>query len=210
MQKKNKRPLYVSITGGIASGKSLFAELIEKKGYQVYYADKIGHEVLELDYVKQKIQAAFGDDLIEDNIVDRKQLAEIVFSSLEKLRYLNNLTHKEILSRMNSIMENSEEKVIFFEIPLLFEAKLQKSFDFNILIIADEKTRISRITKRDKISKRQAKGIIKYQMDDKIKKNLADLIITNSSSKESFENQTAIFFQMIKFIKKRKLAQLNK
>jgi dephospho-CoA kinase len=208
MPKKNN-PLLIAITGGIASGKSSFSKLIEEKGYNVFYTDKIGHNVLELDSTKKEIMEKIGREVFSNNKIDRKKLREIVFNDKKKLELLNQITHKKIREKINSIILESEEEVIFFEIPLLIESNLQNFFHFNILISLEEKIRIERLTKRNNISKKQALKIINSQLNDKIKKKYVDLIIDNSLSPEYLKSQTDIFFQMLKFIPKKKLKPLS-
>ena len=207
MPRKNS-PLLIAITGGIASGKSYFSKLIEEKGYKVFYTDKIGHEVLELDSTKKEIMEKIGKKAFLDNKINRKKLGEIVFSNKDKLALLNKITHKKIRERINTIISESEERIIFFEIPLLIESKLQESFHYNILITADKKIRIERLIKRDNISQDKALKIIENQISDKIKKNYVDLILDNSYAKTFLKAQTEIFCQMIKFIPKRKIKPL--
>ncbi len=208
MQKKN-RPLIIAITGGIASGKSTFSKLIEEKGYRVYYTDKIGHDVLELDSIKKQIRENIGAEAFTNNKIDRKKLGEIVFSDKQKLAILNQISHTKIREQINSIIAESNEKIIFFEIPLLIESNLQESFHYNILITTDENIRTNRLINRDKITKEKALRIIKNQMSDEIKKEYVDLIIDNSFSKKFLEAQTNIFRQMINLIPKRKTKKLN-
>ncbi len=208
MPKKNN-PLLITITGGIASGKSTFSKLIEANGFPVFYADKIGHEVLQSESTEKEILKNIGMKAFTGNHIDRKKLRDIVFSDKSKLRLLNQITHKKIRSEMNRIILESTEKVLFFEIPLLIESNLQKSFHYNILIIAEENIRIERLIKRDNISEEKAIEILNSQMKDAEKRKYVDLIIDNSNSTDFLKLQTNIFLQMLKFIPKREVEPLS-
>ena len=153
------RPFLVAITGGIASGKSIVSKWFEEKNYLVFYADKIGHELLNDKYFKNKIEDVFGKDIIINGSVDRAKLGKNIFNSASKRIQLNEVLHPEIRKRMQQIINTSSQEVLIFEIPLLFENGLQKAFDLTINISARNEIRIERIIKRDGITKDSAQNL---------------------------------------------------
>jgi len=175
------RPFLVAITGGIASGKSIVSKWFEEKNYLVFYADKIGHELLNDKYFKNKIEDVFGKDIIINGSVDRAKLGKNIFNSASKRIQLNEVLHPEIRKRMQQIINTSSQEVLIFEIPLLFENGLQKAFDLTINISARNEIRIERIIKRDGITKDSAQKRINSQMSELDKQKLADINIVNES-----------------------------
>ena len=88
----------IGITGGIGSGKSTVTDYIIKRGYQVFDADKIAHEIEEPGGgVLLKLASVFGPEILaEDGSLDRKTMAAVVFSDDKKRKILNDITHREI------------------------------------------------------------------------------------------------------------------
>jgi len=184
-----KRPILVAITGGIAAGKSVVSNWFEKKGYNVYYADKIGHHVLNREDIQKKVIKQFGKDLLIKREIDRKKLGEIIFRSAEKRKMLNEILHPEIRKSIQEIINNSSKEVLMFEIPLLFENNLHEAFDLTINISTQEDIKIARIMKRDKLTKQEVLRRIKSQMDDKERMQIADVNITNNDGLDDLYKQ---------------------
>jgi len=140
-----KRPLIIGITGSIASGKSQVVKVLQEAAYKVYSTDELGHQVLQMDQVKDKLVSKFGKEILSgDKTIDRSKLGELVFVDKANLDYLNSLSHPQIFTLMNKIISQSGEKYIFFEVPLLFEANLSESFDFIITVSASEENQVLR------------------------------------------------------------------
>lgn len=176
--------MVIGITGGICSGKSEAMKIIKSLGISVVNVDDISHEILEQKEVQKKIKEAF---LLND--FDRKILSKIVFKNKEKLKILNKIMHPRIIKQMEYIIKENKDELLVMEVPLLFELNLEYLFSKTILIYVDVKMQIERITKRDKKSLEEAKGIINAQMsiDEKIRK--ADYIIKNDKKIEDLEKE---------------------
>ena len=183
------RPFLVAITGGIASGKSVVSNWFEEQKFSVFYADKIGHELFEDQYFKNKVEDIFGKEVISNGFVDRIKLGEIIFNSAEKRKQLNELMHPEIIKRMQKIIDGSSNEILIFEIPLLFENSLQKAFDLVINIWTDEDTQLKRLMKRMSMTRDKALKSISSQMPTSEKKKKADVNIENSTSLNSLEDK---------------------
>lgn len=187
MQQSN-RPLLIGITGSIGSGKTTVCKLIEKK-YTVIYADDIAHQILQQSDVINNLVARWGHVILNHNQLDRKVIAEKVFGNQPELEYLNNLVHPEVLRAMQDIVNNSKGKVLFFEVPLLFEANLQTCFDYIIMVRTSLETMFNRVAKRDNLSNDDVRKRLAEQMDDNIKAQTSDYIIDNESSINDLEIQ---------------------
>ena len=97
--------LKIGITGGIGSGKSTVANLFEVLGIPVYNADLAAKRLMNEDVaLKEKIKQQFGDDVYKNEKLDNKYLAQIVFSSEEKLHLLNSIVHPATINDANAWM----------------------------------------------------------------------------------------------------------
>jgi len=155
----------VAITGGIATGKSSILQYLMMKGYVIYSSDSLAHDVLKNEG-KQEVLKEFGRSILSDNgEINRSLLGKIVFNDLEKLDKLNKIIHPYVKIRIEEIIKaNPDLDIIFFEVPLLFEAKMEDMFDVTINIYCDIDTQIERIVARDSRSVEDALNIIKSQM----------------------------------------------
>ena len=177
--------MIIGLTGGIASGKSTLSEFFQKKGYFVIDADKIAHQVTKKDSEGAKqIEKVFGSQFFIGGELNRKKLAEEVFSSKEKTKQLNEIIHPLVISRITSLIENSTDKIIVLDVPLLFESGLDKKCDKTICVYCGEENQISRAIKRSHYSKTDVKNRIKNQLGEKEKIALADYSINTSGTKE--------------------------
>ncbi len=180
--KLHNRPFLVAVTGGIASGKTLVSKWFEKKGFKVYYSDKIGHHFLDDKEVTLKLIKRFGKNILKNDKIDRKKLGSIVFNSQEELHFLNLLLHPKIRRETRRIIEHSNEDYLIFEIPLLFENKIEKAFDLTINVSTDKKNQVERLKKDNRFLLEEIEQRIKSQMQDYDKQKLADINIENNTT----------------------------
>lgn len=181
--------MIVSLTGGLACGKTTALEYIKSKNYIVYNIDEIAHEVLEYENVKQAIANKICNDIFDfKNNVDRKKLGKIVFKDKQKLEILNSIVQDLILEKMLEKISKCDKNLIyFFEVPILYERNLQKYFDKNIVIYTSRNKQIERAKCRDSLCKENVENILKNQIDIEIKKAKADIVIENNSSLDEFK-----------------------
>jgi dephospho-CoA kinase len=203
-----KRPFLIAITGGIASGKSIVSKWFEEQNFSVFYADKIGHELLNEQYFINEIKGVFGKEITFNNLIDRKKLGEIIFNSEDKRKQLNKLLHPEIRKRMQQIIDTSSQETIIFEIPLLFENGLQKAFDLTINITTRNEMRIKRIMKRDGIKKDIAQRKINSQMPELNKQKLTDVNIINEANLDDLIVQLQKLLVLISESKKKNVKKI--
>lgn len=173
--------MIIGITGSIACGKSTVSNYLKSKGYIVIDADKIGHEALDEDYVKEKLMLAFGNEILEDNKINRQKLGELVFGNSSNLNVLNSIIHPEIRKKiLGKIDKNNDKELIFIDVALLFEAKFDDLVDKIIVVYVDENTQLTRLMKRNSISKKEALSRIVSQMSPIEKAKLGDYTVNNN------------------------------
>lgn len=173
--------MIIGITGSIACGKSTVSNYLKSKGYIVIDADRIGHEALDDDYVKEKLIVAFGNEILEDNKINRQKLGELVFGNSSNLNVLNSIIHPEIRKKiLEKIDKNNDQEFIFIDVALLFEAKFDDLVDKIIVVYVDENTQLTRLMKRNSISKKEALSRIVSQMSPIEKAKLGDYTVNNN------------------------------
>lgn len=181
--------MIIGLTGGIGSGKSTVSSYLKSKGYKVSDADKIAHDIMKPNMpALKKLTEAFGEDILDDSgNLRRKYLASIAFTDKENEKILNDITHKEIRAQMREEIKTFEKngaKLMFLDVPLLFEVGLDKWCDVTWVVTADMASRVTRVVSRDNISEEDVKARISCQMADDKKVALADEVLDNSHGKE--------------------------
>jgi dephospho-CoA kinase len=199
------RPILIGITGGIASGKSTFSRMIQQEGHTVIFSDQIGHEVLMLPEISIKLVNAFGNDILCQKKIDRNKLRQIVFNDKNHIEKLNQIVHPEILKAMDDVVNHSSFEYLFFEVPLLFETRLEDCFDFIVLVYVDQTIQIDRLINRNHYSYDHAKSIIDSQMPLAIKIEKSDLSIENNGTEEDLHCQVWKVIKHLSGIRRRKI-----
>ena len=191
--------LIIGITGSIACGKSLVSNYLQEKGYTIIDADKIGHMALENGEVKKQLVNKFGKSILKDNEVNRVTLGKLVFENNENLKELNNIIHPQIRKNISEqIQVHKNEKLVFVDVPLLFEAKFDDLVEKIIVISLDEKIQLERLMNRNSLSKEEALQRIKSQIPVREKEKLGDYVVDNSFTQENTYNQVDRILEKLK------------
>lgn len=181
----------IGITGSSGAGKTTLSKILkEKYHYEVIDADKVARDlsIPGTEYLN-KIRLNFGETVFfEDGTLNRKALAQKIYTNKKDLEILNNLTfkfvveeiEKKILKIQNFQEKNDLNKFIVIDAPLLFESNLDKKCDCVIALIANENVKINRICKRDNITEEIAKRRLDIQQTDEYYIKKADFIIENN------------------------------
>lgn len=172
----------VALTGGIGSGKSTVADILEELGALVIDSDLLAREVIERGTNGyDQVVARFGDSILRDGEIDRSALGNIVFSDVAARKDLEGIIHPLVRERAEKIASRAGDRVVVNQIPLLFETKGSERFDFVISVEADEEIRKKRLRERGlkdyEINKRMA-----AQASDIQRASIADVVITNNGT----------------------------
>ena len=192
--------MIVGLTGGIASGKSTVSNLFRKYGIEIVDADKVAKEVSEKKESIEKISNIFGKDILDsDEKIVREKLREKAFKNRELLQELNKIIHPQVMEYFKRKKEeNSKDEILIFDIPLLYEAKMEYLCDKIIVVGVDVQKQIRRVVARDGSSEELAKKIIFNQMplNEKIKK--ADIVIMNDGTLDELEEKVMKIYRELK------------
>ena len=177
----------VAITGSIGSGKSTFANYIGSKDYVVINADDISKDILSFDEkIKKKIIKEFGSISYKDKKLNKKFIATQVFSNQANLNKLNSILHQQVVQKIDALIEEKykDEKIVFIESALIYEADIEKKFDFVVLVTADFNIRLKRSVGNGKFTEDDFIKRDKSQIPQEDKEKRADFIFSNNGSKK--------------------------
>ena len=181
----------VCITGGIGSGKTTLTNHLKKLGYLVHESDVIVSEIYTkpkkqfLIFIKEKI----SQDAVNYNKINKVEIANVIFSNNTIKKLLERRIHKEVQRSREAFIKKhtkKKNKIIFADIPLLFENRLEKRFDLVICMISSKKNRTKRVLKNKKFTKKNLNKIFKSQITDKERKKRSQIIINNNKTKKDF------------------------
>lgn len=176
----------VGLTGGIGSGKTTIANYFMSLGIPVYIADDEAKSILFMPDAAKEVAAAFGEEVLTNNMPDRSKLAAIVFNDAVKLAKLNAIIHPKVHEHfINWVKNHDSEKFVIKEAAILFESGSYKDCDKIILVTAPKEIRIERVMKRDKVTRDKVLERMANQWDDEKKQALSDYIIHNINPDEA-------------------------
>jgi dephospho-CoA kinase len=195
--------LKVGLTGGIASGKSVVAEMFAALGADVIQADQIAHQLMQPgESVYQDVVKHFGAAILNsDGTVNRSRLAEAAFGSRgtrpSRIEELNQIVHPAVLQEQERWMEEvgrrDPKAVAMVEAALILEADATRQFDRLIVVSCRPEQRIQRWANRLKVSEQTAQAEVTRrmaaQLPDAEKLKAADYVIDNSGSLEATRAQ---------------------
>lgn len=178
----------VGLTGGIATGKSVVARMLEKLGAHTIDFDVLARRVVEPDEPAWRdIVEYFGEQVLnEDRTINRRMVGDIVFQDSEKRKRLEAFTHpriRDIFQReAAAIIAEDPDAIVVAVVPLLIENNLQPMFDHVVVVHVPEAMQIERIIERDRLSREAAVARIGAQMPIDEKIECADTAIDNSGA----------------------------
>ena len=190
----------IGLIGGSGCGKTSVADYLKSLGLVHIDCDMVAREVVEpgTPCLKELVEH-FGDSiLLENGTLNRKELAQLAFSSSVQTKKLNEITHKYILARTDQyVQEAKSAKGVVVDAAALAESGYLDTCDYVIAVICPKWRRILRIMERDHISFRQAKQRISAQKDDEYYCSFADYIVKNNSSLKHLIKQVHQIYNLI-------------
>ena len=196
----------IGLTGSIATGKSTVSTMLRDAGMPIVDADVVAREVVEPGtHTLEAIKLAFGPGVIENGVLNRSQLGNIVFDNQSELQRLNAIMQPAIRSVMAdkiNFWRTQHVPVLILDIPLLFEREYDKNYhvDKIIVVSADPEVQLARLKSRDSLDERQAKNRMRTQMPIAEKVARADYVINNNGDKSQLKAQVDNLIEKLKDI----------
>jgi dephospho-CoA kinase len=180
-----KRPLTVGLTGSIGMGKSETAKMFLRLGVPVYDADAAVHALYERGGAAVQPIAKIFPEAVSDGRVDRVKLAQQIGGSSEAFEKLEAIVHPLVLSLRDSFLnEHRNAPLVVLDIPLLFEAGLDKDVDAIVVVSAPAEIQRARVMARPGMSAEKFEGILARQVPDAEKRAKADFVIETDQGLE--------------------------
>jgi dephospho-CoA kinase len=184
----------IGLTGGIGSGKSFIAQIIEHMGYPVYYSDARAKGLTKSNpTIKMGLISLFGEQVYEGDQLNSELIASKIFNDDELRTTVNELIHPIVRADFENWALNQKSAMVFNEAAILFETGSYRNFDATILVCAPTESKIERVMKRENCSKEEVMARMSKQWLDEDKRKLADYSILN-------DNHTPILIQLEEII----------
>ena len=173
----------IGLTGGIATGKSSAARLLEQHhGLPVLDADLYARQALEPGQpATEAVLERFGPGVVSSGgVVDRRALGAIVFNNQDERRWLEQLVHPIVRQRFDQeLVQLGTKPAVVLMIPLLFESGLEALCSETWLVDCDESQQLQRLMARDQLNEAEAQARMDAQWPLARKRPLADVLISN-------------------------------
>jgi dephospho-CoA kinase len=196
--------LTVALTGGIATGKTVVAGVLRRRGCHVAAADSAAHAVMEPEKPAWKrILAHFGADILNsDKTINRAKLGDIIFRDAGARKFVDGIVHPLVLALMRSeiarLAKDGRTKIYVSEAALTIEAGYTEFFDKIVVTYCPEEEQLRRLRARDRISREAAQLKIGAQMPSERKLAYADYIIdTGGAVEETIAQAEEIYEELL-------------
>ena len=191
----------LGITGGIGAGKSTAASFFKNMGAIVFNADKEAKKHLKYtSSLQNKIINAFGEDVIENNKLSIKKLAEVAFSSKIEQKILNGLMWPEIFVLIENQIkeyESGKNELFILDAAMIFEGNFEHMLDATLLILSKKEIRIKRALRRKNLHLEQIQNRMSLQMTERDKKKQAHYIIENNGTLNKFHDALQKYYKSL-------------
>ena len=185
----------IGVTGGVGTGKSTVAKMFEALGAVVLDADQLAHEAMEPKRLAwRRVAETFGPKVLnEDQTINRRALARIVFADPEARRRLEAIIHPQVLRRIKQALHHLRSMrsvpAVVLDVPLLVEAGAQELVDVLLVVVAPPEVQRERLTKQYGWTVEEVTERINAQMELSAKAALADYVVDNADGLERTRKQ---------------------
>jgi dephospho-CoA kinase len=170
----------IGLTGGIGSGKTTIANHFMAAGIPVYIADDEARKLMQTDGIINEIRKTFGNEVFDNEILNREKLARVVFNAPDKLKLLNAIIHPAVKKHFGKwILKHTKASYIIYEAAILFESGSYKDCDIIITVTAPLESRIQRVIQRDNTTRENVLRRINMQWNDEKRIEKSDFVIEN-------------------------------
>ena len=180
----------ICLTGGLASGKSTAAAILEKKGANIIDADRLGHRVYDPGtHAFREIIDTFGEDVVaEDNHIDRKVLSGMVFGQPDQLKKLTDIVWPQIRHLAELEIAGLEamypDGIFVLEAAVLFEAGWEDIGEEIWTVVVDREIAIERSMSRDGNDRQAVENRLNSQIENEERIRKSDVVIENNGGQQ--------------------------
>jgi dephospho-CoA kinase len=198
--------ILVGLTGGVATGKSTIAKMFKRCGAIVIDADELARHVVKPGKPAwREIVELFGKTVLnQDRSLNRQALGSIVFRNPIKRRQLERIIHPRVAREQTRLTKQAARTdptaVVIYEVPLLFEASVDKRVDKIIVVTADRETQIARLKKRNGLSHAEATRRINSQMPLAKKVQRADHVLIGTLPRPFLRRQVVRLWEGLRLL----------
>lgn len=182
----------LGVTGGIATGKSTVVDVFRKAGVPIVDGDLIAREIVEPGKPALKaLVAAFGEEILTEDRLNRKKLGEIVFNDPAKRQLLDRLLDGYLRGAITDQIKEAAKTapLVVADIPLLYEADYQQYMDQVAVVYIPKELQLTRLMQRDHLTKEAALQRMKSQLSIEEKRQKADFLFDNQGTREETRQQ---------------------
>ncbi|WP_302372362.1 dephospho-CoA kinase [Enterococcus asini] len=182
----------LGVTGGIATGKSTVVDVFRKAGVPIVDGDLIAREIVEPGKPALKaLVAAFGEEILTEDRLNRKKLGEIVFNDPAKRKLLDRLLDGYLRGAITDQIKDAAKRapLVVADIPLLYEADYQQYMDQVAVVYIPKELQLTRLMQRDHLTKEAALQRMKSQLSIEEKRQKADFLFDNQGTREETRQQ---------------------
>ncbi len=182
----------IAITGGIGSGKSTLCNELKQKGFKIHSSDEQVAKIYknpDKKFITYLSTIGLSKSISKKNI-DKKIISKIIFENKHIRKRLELYIFKIVRKKRSDFIKQEKEKktrLVFIDIPLLFENNLEKQFHKVISVIASKQVRLTRLKKTRKMTENQFKNVTRSQTSDVIRKKKSDYVIYNNSTLKDYK-----------------------
>jgi len=176
----------VGLTGGIASGKSFIVSYLKKINISVHESDVVIRALYEkpTNNLLCFLEKEGFEKSLNKKKINKKIIRDLIFNNKNKKKKIEKYLHNAVRkSRENFLIKNKNKKIVFLDIPLLFENKLEKNYSFICTAICSLKTRKARALQRPGMTKKILNQIVRSQTNDNVRKKKSDYLINTTQTK---------------------------
>ena len=186
-----KSNLYIGLSGGIASGKTIVSDEFSSLGADIIDTDIIARELIfPGSETLNKIVSVFGENVLQDDgNLNRKLMRQIIFSEKDKKITLEKIMHPKIQNEVKLKIQSASGQYQIIVVPLLLQSPILDFVDRVLIIDCDEKIQINRLMNRDNISEELAKKMIENQSKREERLAIADDVILNEGRLEEIKHE---------------------
>ena len=180
----------IGITGSIGMGKSTVSSIFRNNNIKVWDADSEVHTLYKKGKEGYNSIISIYPELQDKVEINRKKVSYLLREKKVDLKLIEKIIHPLLIkSREKFIKKNEREKILIFDIPLLYETKAQIWLDYVITVFCSEKNQIERLKKRDDFDTRKINYLLSKQIPVNKKNKKADFVIDTDQNMQQVEKQ---------------------